>query len=437
MKLDPRIFIVLVLFWTQLSAYAESQGILFPETPYSPEQQLQSFETEYNEAAQRSRQVVDVPHFEIPLKLIDIQSSLRFSKEMRDQLVFQKNGQTYVRWLINPEDTVWFQEVQDYFLKEHQIKLEKKYLFKAQQTASRTYHVLNGKGKFLFAFKASTNKTGGRWTNKRQSMVEATDARFVADYVDYLQKVAPFEKVVILDEPAAFQIPKLNMAVIIRDLAPISERNSQNIYLPAFSALHSELGLQIAEKNGATDPNEFWRKHFVEAAATAVGEFAARTGLLPSNPHSQNFLIELNERLQPTGRLVLRDLADFFIYDPMVSALHPAGEKYQKYISQKFSIVSRLSAGLLPFSGTPFPRWLKRETMNEWQKSFFNQFEESFLKTSGLAKDALHTIDRHQDNTIFMGNYEVLHNDSTQKSFWKNLRQFRHPRAILRCERIF
>jgi hypothetical protein len=327
--------------------------------------------------------------------------------------------------------------VQDYFKQEHQLVLEKKYYFRAQQTASRTYHVLDQAGQFLFAFKSSTDKTGGKWTNKRQNIPEADDARFVADYLDYLQKIAPFENVVILDEPAAFKIQDLNMAVIIRDLSPLSEKVSRNIYLPAFSALHSEVGIQIARKNGFQDPNEFWKEHFVKAAAVAIGEFAARTGLLPSNPHAQNFLIELDSKLVPTGRIVLRDLADFFVYDDMVKELHPAGANYRKYFKQTFAIVPRISAGLLPFSGTPVPGWLKPETMNQWQSEFFDQFEKRFLQVAGLPEGTLRRIDRFHDHSIFMGNFDVLHNSKRSEKFWQNLKSFKHPRAVLRCEKVF
>lgn len=428
---------LLLSFHLAALASSQVQEGLFLETPYSPEQQLQYFETNANGAARRSMAIVAIPHFEIPLKLLDVQFSNRFAKNVQEKLIFQKNGQPYVRWVINPEDTHWYLEIQDYFKEQHQLILEKKYFFRGQQTAARTYHVLGDDGQFLFAVKASTNSTGGKWTNKRQNIPEADDARFVADYVDYIQKVAPFENVVILDEPAAFKIQNLNMAVVIRDLKHLSEKSSNRIYLPAFSALHSEVGIQIARKNGSDDPNEFWNEHFVKASAIAVGELAARTGLLPSNPHAQNFLIELDHRLVPTGRIVFRDLADFFIYHDMMKVLHPAGENYKKYFKQSFAIVPRISAGLLPFSGTPAPGWLKPETMNQWQNTFFEHFEMQFLKVSGLPEGTLRRIDRFHDQSIFMGNFEVLHNSQRSESFWQNLKNFKHPKAVLRCEKVF
>jgi hypothetical protein len=84
-------------------------------------------------------------------------------------------------------------------------------------------------------------------------------------------------------------------------------QKGDHYYLPGFSALHEDLGKQIALKAGYSDPALHWKRYLVEAAARAQAEFTAMTGLVLDSPHGQNLLVELDKDFKPTGRIAIRD----------------------------------------------------------------------------------------------------------------------------------
>ena len=115
-----------------------------------------------------------------------------------------------------------------------------------------------------------------------------------------------------------------------------------------------------------------------------MGEFAARTGMQLDDPHSQNFLVEFDRHFRPTGRIVLRDLADLLVYRAMMNALHRDPKMYFKKFSQTRNIRPEIFAAFGPLQGTVAPTWLDGEGYGKWPEAFFAEFDSSFLKTSAL-----------------------------------------------------
>ncbi|MDG0815963.1 ferric iron reductase [Bdellovibrio svalbardensis] len=396
---------------------------------------LVDFETKSNAIATRSNEAIPMPHFEIPLNLVSLDFADRFPESMRQHLIFQKDGHNYVRWILNPEDTKWFVEVENYF-KEKGLTLEKKYYFTGYQTASRSYIVEDPNKEIQFSVKSSTNKTGGFWADKKQPIGEADDSRLNADFLDGIAKKLHFEHLIIMDEPAIMKIGAIDQAVVIRDLNEINNEKSGKIYVPGFSVLHEKTGQEIAAKNGSNDPYQFWSEHYVKAVARALGELAARTGMQFDSPHSQNFLVELDAQYRPTGKIVLRDLADFYIYRDMTEVLHPNATEFLTKFSQKGNVLNKIAAGFGPLHGNNNPSWIPNEKYELWKDVFFKEFERSLFESSGLKPQELMAWQPAINGKYFGNTYVIRKNPALSQDFWGNMRKFQTPRGILNCSHI-
>ncbi len=412
--------------------------LFFSNSGYSLTQaaaELVNYETHANAAAIRENTAVLMPHYEIPLEMIEIDISKMFSKKIYEHLIFKKDGKKFVRWILNPEDTKWFLEIENHF-KLKGINLEKKYYFTGYQTASRSYIVEDPHGEIQFSVKSSTNKTGGLWADKKQPVGEATDSRLNSEFLTYIQKILKFENIVIMDEPAIFAIKALDQAVVIRDLADLNKSESNTIYIPGFSVLHEKMGKDIAKINGSTDPKKYWTENYIIPVGRALGELAARTGLQFDSPHSQNFLVEFDQNLKPTGRIVLRDLADLYISVDFMAVLNSNYMKYLNKFSQKENLLSRIAAGFGPLHGNQYPSWISRNDYLEWEKYFFTAFENEFSHVSGLnistfKKQAGTTYDNY-----FLNSYNVLINAETEQ-FWRHMYLDKNPTGKYNCSYLF
>lgn len=120
--------------------------------------------------------------------------------------------------------------------------------------------------------------------------------------------------------------------MLVRDLSPLDKRK---VYIPPtalpFIDLHTFDQLQSEFAALATD---VWQQVGKQAWATALGRakalFLLRYGLQHINPNPQNYLIEWERTkaappLQPTGRIVIRDLNDAALVREVVWALYGPG----------------------------------------------------------------------------------------------------------------
>lgn len=112
--------------------------------------------------------------------------------------------------------------------------------------------------------------------------------------------------------------PRLDpkMGTLIRSLDFL--RNKKRYYLPAFSLPYA--GTLIAKKMHQRF-SDFWEVHYAEVFGRVKAQMLIHYGFTMSRPHGQNFLIELDEHLMPTGRFVVRDLSDTDFYLPVFQVI--------------------------------------------------------------------------------------------------------------------
>lgn len=337
------------------------------------------YETKGNAVAERSSEKIALKHFEIPLEVLQTDISDRFPKEIMDSLIFEKDGKKFVRWVINPEDTKWKNETIA-FLKSKGLSTQEHTFFDAYQTASRSYVVENPKTGATFSLKVSTNKTGGHWTDKKQTMADSFETRIATDYIQERNRITPFENFKMLDEPGAFGIKEIDQGMMIRSLHELP--SGQYNYLPGFSAMHSEVGRHIAQLNGYDDPLEFWNKHYNKPLARSLAELAAKAGVTYDSPHSQNFLIELDKNFRPTGKLILKDMGDIFLNADMVEAL--GGEKLVSVFPRENKLGDRLHNAVGIMHGNDYPDWMTDEDYDQWRRDYSVEFDRELAKQTGI-----------------------------------------------------
>ncbi|MCX7978942.1 MAG: ferric iron reductase [Bdellovibrionaceae bacterium] len=385
-------------------------------------ERLVNFEVHSNAAAVRSAQMIMLPHIEIPLEIVKADFAKTLDLSIAQSLIFDVNGKKYVRWILNPEDTRWGEELIEYLHQKHGLKLTRKYYFHGYQTSSRSYIAEDPKTGAVFSVKSSTNVTGGIWRDKKQPVGDAIDSRLISDFLVRQNRLRPFEKLVFLEEPAILAVKAVDQAVVIRDLGPMKDPKGKRFYLPGFSALHETTGAAIAAINGSDDPYEFWTEHYIKVAGRALGELAARTGIQLDSPHSQNFLIELDEKKRPTGRLVIRDLADVYIDRTMILALDGESSPVLKRFSQSSNILDGIQAGFGPLHGNKKPTWVTAARYSQWKDVFFKEFEASFERITGQSLSPVGAV-KYQNGDYFSASYK-LSGRPEYKGFFASIKAF-------------
>ncbi len=348
---------------------------------------LVEYETQANAIAPRSGKRQAIEHYEIPLSIVEQDVAERFPAEIRSALIFEREGQRYIRWIINPEDGYWHPKVKA-LLEAKGLSAERKTYFHGYATASRSYIIEDPVSGAEFSVKVSTDRTGGIWTtdgrgvpNKNQTY---EDARQVRRMADHFHAVAPdvASNVIIMDEPAAFGLLEIDQAMLIRRLGGL-ERRKGRYFLPGFAALHEKVGAEIAKRHGGgMGPSEYWKIHYSEALGRALAEIAARLGVSPDSLHSQNFLIELDESLKPTGRIVLRDLGDYELLRPWFEARGqlaflsgwPESSIRKEFVSVAYKLLH----------GTKYPPWMERKDYRDWAEAFFRAWEGTYSQRTGV-----------------------------------------------------
>ncbi len=349
---------------------------------------LVKFETGSNAVSTRSSTKILVEHYEIPLRLVESDVALRIDPKIMQSLIFEKNGEKYIRWIINPEDTTWYKEVETLMLK-NEIPVERKQYFEGYQTASRSYIIVDPVNKAEFSAKVSTDKTGGNWTDKKQTYEDAWQIRMVADYVNDLVKKGPeLKNIILLDEPAIFGLKEIDHGMVIREYGKLAK--SGHYYVPGFSIMHDETGRKLAKLNGSDDPAAYWNENYNKPLARAIAEFVALTGMTYDSPHSQNFLVELDKNKKPTGKIVFRDYGDTYLSEDFFTAIGrpdiPQRWELQNVLKDRFSI----SVGIL--HGNKAPSWINplqdlesKESYNQWGRDFYSEFSSEFSNQTGVS----------------------------------------------------
>lgn len=360
------------------------------------------WETRANGAGLRSHLPMQIENYEIPMDLLQADVARRMPKELAESLIFERNGKRFVRWVINPEDTVHYKQVEK-FLVSKGIRPVRHKTFTAYQTSSRSYIISDVRGgkRIEFSAKVSTNKTGGMWKDKKQPVEDALEVRRATDFVAEQRERLGFKNLVIMDEPAMFGIAEIDQAMLIRSLAALPE--GEVTYLPGFSTLHEDLGVRIARANGSSNPAEFWNEHYNKPLARALSEFAAKTGLTYDSPHSQNFLIEM-VGIRPTGRIVLRDFGDTYAAAEILEAM--GKQDFLRNWDKDNIIQGGVQASIGVLHGNEFPSWMDAGIYRKWGQDFYRAWEAEFSAQTGIPASEL-SARLSQENRYFSKQYPI------------------------------
>jgi len=371
------------------------------------------WETRANAVSKRSSDVIRVEHYEIPLRLLAADFEKSMDGQLRDSILFTKNGEKYVRWLINPEDSKWHLEVKA-FLDKNKIDSTPKKFFDGYLTASRSMILVNPDNGATFSLKVSTDKTGGKWTDKKQTWADAVQVRNMNKYVSETLPNMKTENLVIMDEPLAMGIKEIDQAMIMRSLGDLP--TDDHYYLPAFSALHEKAGDEIAKHNGgAKNTVEFWDKHLVTPLANAMAEYFAYTGAWYDSPHAQNFLVELDRDMKPTGRIVLRDLGDAFVMEEFIKNTKHA--HILKDWDPKNVVKDSIATGIGLLHGNEKPGWMFALEYKEYGWSFYRQFEKKFSEITNIPLSELQKTDSKEAHMSYTRKNYPITSESWKKYF--------------------
>jgi hypothetical protein len=350
---------------------------------------LVRMETHSNAVASRDSNFVKMENFEIPLELVESKIALRTNPLFVASMIFQREGKKFVRWIINPEDTKWNIEVERYLV-ENGVSTKRDHHFVGYMTASRSYIAVDPKSGAEFSIKMSTDKTGGAWRDKKQTWEDAEQIKMMTDFVDQQLKQQPrLKNIILLDEPAVFGIKGIDQAMVLRSYENLS--NSGKRYVPGFSIMHENLGRDLAKANGSDDPATYWNEHYNKPLARALAEFFALTGMTYDSPHSQNFLVELDSKNHPTGKIVLRDFGDTFLSTEFFEAVNRKDilEGWEKSnLTRGFAFAS---VGIL--HGNSPPSWIqlwandttKNNSYQKWGQDFFEAFNAELIEQTGVS----------------------------------------------------
>lgn len=372
------VFIVFGLLVSALATASQNQKPV-AELP-KPFEILQLHEAKSNAVAERSTKPIAIEHFEIPLRIVEVDVAKRIPKEILSSLIFEKNGEKYLRWIINPEDTKWHREVAQY-LRSKGIPVIKGQYFTAYQTASRSYLVVDPKTGATFSVKVSTNNTGGHWTDKKQTWEDARQVRWAYEYVhDQIRRRGGLKHGILIDEPAAFGLPAIDQGMLVRTYSVLEKGRS--FLLPGFAVLHDAVGRNLAFANGSNQPAEYWNEHYNRPLARALAELYAITGMQYDSPHSQNFLVEFDLDGRPTGRIGIRDFGDVYVTAEALEA-NGRSDLVRNWDTDNLRRgVFDVAIGLL--HGNINPSWIDGEIYTRYAYDFFNEFEREFKRVTGI-----------------------------------------------------
>ena len=376
--------------------------------------QLVSWETKANAIANRSDEVIRVEHYEIPLRLLQSDFDESLDQATKDSIIFFKDSEQYVRWPINPEDSKWHLEIKE-FLKAHNLDSEPKKFFDGYSTASRSMILVNPSNGATFSLKVSTDKTGGKWSDKKLAWKEAQQVRRMNKYVTNTIPKMQTKHLVIMDEPLAMGIKELDQAMIMRSLNDLP--NDTHYYIPAFSVLHETEGVRIAKLNGSSNPVEFWNKHLVEPMAFAMAEYLSITGAWYDSPHAQNFLIELDTEMKPTGRVVLRDLGDSYLLEDFIKNTNFAW--IMKDWEEGNILSGKFTTAIGFLHGNERPSWLAGMDYKEYGWNFYRVFEKKFSELTNIPTSELMKTDSQELTKSY-----IKKAYPTTSNAWKNHIQY-------------
>lgn len=376
----------------------------------------------------QDKEPIDLEHFEIPLRLLKRDFVEDRAKDFMKSLIFKKNGEFYVRWVIHPEDTRFHVRIAQW-LEANKVPAKKKKYFTGYKTASRSLIVVDEKTGFEFSLKTSTDTLYSLPIPKVQQWDESQQNRMINDFVLEQFKDRPPKNFVLLDEPLAIGIPGdgkrgiggYGLGIMVRSYATLT--NSRRRYVPGFAVMNQKLGAKIAKQNGSDNPAEFWNEHYNKPLARTLAELFARTGILPIAANSQNFLVELDWKNRPTGRIIVRDIGDSKIIRQFFKSIGRedilTAWDEERILRERAQVV----VGIL--GNTAVPEWLERTGHNPgdtrfyetWGVEFFEEFDKEFKRQTGISLNRFEPLERKTD--LFKIDYILT--DGPAKRFFRQI----------------
>lgn len=121
----------------------------------------------------------------------------------------------------------------------------------------------------------------------------------------------------VLYDVASFADKVSGNGFVVRDLSPLQDGH---YYLPGFSIPY--VGLDLARRQlPRADLESYWGLHYAEAVGRAKALLLLRYGLQMRTPNSQNWLVQLDRDMIPTGRIFMRDVSDASLVSPIAHEL--------------------------------------------------------------------------------------------------------------------
>lgn len=185
-------------------------------------------------------------------------------------------------------------------------------------TASRSVALILGKN--VFTIKMPNDRPQGREGQhqpKKGSTRESIElGRLRMDHIEAVDaKIGRDPDLILAKEVAIVSDKSTGEGYLIRD---VSFLNDGNYYLPALSIPFE--GRRIAQLNGQ-DPVSFWEKNYAEVLGRAKAKLLLRYGLQMVTPNPQNMLIQFDQNMRPTGKIVFRDLSDTIFVEGVAKGL--------------------------------------------------------------------------------------------------------------------
>ncbi len=342
--------IILSLFFSVLAWAEVPEHLYLKEAP--PVQLPNSarymvyLETSENPVGKRSPRPFWIEHLEIPLASLQEDIGLKMDPRVRESMIFENaEGVKMVRWILNPEDSKYANEIIEK-MSEKGLNLEKKRYFIGYSTSSRSCIVQDPKTGTTFSIKSSTNQTAGNWNDKKETVRAARAGRLMNDHIERDRKSGHNTALGIVNEPLAYYMPEVDQGIIIRQYDHFLKANQDTKLVPVFAFIHrarfyaSKAGYDVSQP-GATQ--EFIEKTLAKSGGIASAELFMHYGIIYNSPHGQNFLVEVDKNEKPTGKLYARDYADSHLYEPIFkksSAGRATLAHYRTFTSGSNEIVS-------------------------------------------------------------------------------------------------
>lgn len=336
--------------------------------------------------------------FLIPGRLLEVRT---LDPQSIDKLVWGKrDNEVYFRWFLHPEDVEVRKRIRAFLLKNGE-SAEVIHEGTGWLTSSRTCLVSPGGGRDDFYVKSSIAQfLGAGFSNDRDKTVDLGEGikSFVGSqavarglemdverrFRRQPERLTAFEPML---DAAYLGIRELNLATVLR-LAP-KKKFQKMFYVPAFSVLHRTLGPKLAKLNGNANPllsgsvAGYWEQHLVQPMGRAIAELLFTSGLISENPHSQNYVLELDENFAPTGKVLIRDFADSLALrvckNSLVSRFWTDARQYIDQFTIRWFIL---------FHGSKYV-WASEEMKEYWRRGYFKSFLGRFSELIGIPQKEL------------------------------------------------